>query len=159
MVTGDSAETARAGAGKLGIADVEAEVLPAEKAAVVARLRAEGRSVAMAGDGINDAPALAGRLTSFSLGEGAPLAKGVAQVTLLDADLRLVPWTIALARSAVRRVQWLLAGSTLYNLAFVALAAAAAGNTRKTRTGSAMFLTLCSPAYLYPKASLFLICS
>jgi cation transport ATPase len=77
----------------------------------------------MIGDGVNDAPALASRKTSFTLGEAAQLAKAIAQVTLLDPDLRLVPWTLALARRGVRLVQTLLWSSTVYNVLFVALAA------------------------------------
>jgi Cu2+-exporting ATPase len=100
--------------------EAHARLLPEQKLAHL------GAGTAMVGDGVNDAPALAGRMTSFSLGEAAPLARGVAQVNLLEPDLRLVPWTIELARRGVRRTQWLIGISTAYNVIFVSLAAAGA---------------------------------
>ena len=100
--------------------EAHARLLPEQKLAHLAD------GTAMVGDGVNDAPALAGRMTSFSLGEAAPLARGVAQVNLLESDLRLVPWTIELARRGVRRTQWLIGISTAYNVIFVSLAAAGA---------------------------------
>ena len=103
----------------LGI-EAHARLLPEQKLAHLAG------GTAMVGDGVNDAPALAGRMTSFSLGEAAPLARGVAQVNLLEPDLRLVPWTIELARRGLRRTQWLIGISTAYNVVFVSLAAAGA---------------------------------
>ena len=97
-----------------------AELTPQEK---VRRIEALGDGTAMVGDGVNDAPALALGRASFTFGEGAQLAKGVAEVTLLSADLRLVPFTLALARRSRRLVQWLIGASTAYNVAFVTLAA------------------------------------
>src|SRR6185369_2213844 len=87
------------------------------------RLDALGRGTAMVGDGVNDAPALASRKMSFSFGDATQLAKAIAQVTLLEPDLRLVPWTIALSRRTVRLVKMLLWSSTVYNVVFVGLAA------------------------------------
>src|SRR5262249_16623425 len=87
MLTGDNRTTALAVAARLAIADVEAEVLPQDKAAVVARLRSEGRAVAMAGDGVNDAPALAAAEVGVAMGAGADVAIESAGVTLLKGDL------------------------------------------------------------------------
>ena len=87
MMTGDNRTTALAVARRLGIEAVEAEVLPQDKAAVVERLRGEGRAVAMAGDGVNDAPALAAADVGVAMGAGADVAKESAGVTLLSGDL------------------------------------------------------------------------
>jgi len=122
LLSGDHAVRVDPVATALGI-EARARLLPAQKLSALAAL---GEGTAMVGDGVNDAPALAGRMTSFSLGEAAPLARGVAQVNLLDPDLSLVPWTIELARRAVRRTQWLIGISTVYNIVFVSLAAAGA---------------------------------
>jgi len=96
---------------------------PVEKAAALDVL---GLPAALVGDGVNDAPALASRITGFAVGDATGLARGVAQVTLLEPDLRLVPFTIALARRGMRLVRWLIGASTAYNLVFVALAASGA---------------------------------
>jgi Cu2+-exporting ATPase len=116
--------------------DAAARLSPEDK---LSRLAASGEHVAMVGDGINDAPALAGRLTGFTFGHAAQLAKGVAQVTLLEPDLRMVPWTLALARRAVRSIKWLLGASTVYNVIFVALAAG--GALRPVWAGLSMLLS------------------
>jgi len=88
MMTGDNRTTALAVARQLGITEVEAEVLPQDKAAVVQRLRAEGRKVAMAGDGVNDAPALAAAEVGVAMGAGSDVAIESAGVTLLKGDLQ-----------------------------------------------------------------------
>jgi heavy metal translocating P-type ATPase len=117
----DETRVARVGSA-LGI-EAAARLSAEEK---VARMEAIGPNTAMVGDGMNDAPALASCRTSFALGDAAQLPKALAQVTLLEPDLRLVPWTLALSRRAVRTVQSLLIFSTMYNLVFVGLAAAGA---------------------------------
>ena len=88
MLTGDNKTTARAVARKLSIAEVEAEILPEDKGKVVARLRKEGRIVAMAGDGVNDAPALAAADVGIAMGTGTDVAIESAGVTLLKGDLQ-----------------------------------------------------------------------
>jgi Cu2+-exporting ATPase len=119
LLSGDDGTRVERIAAALGIA-AHARLAPEDKLAFL------DEHTAMVGDGVNDAPALAGRLTSFTLGGAAQLAKGVAQVTLLAPDLRLVPWTLALARRGVGLVKWLIGASTAYNLMFIALAAAGA---------------------------------
>ena len=87
MMTGDNAVTASAVAQELGIDSVEADVLPERKSEVVERLRAEGKVVAMAGDGVNDAPALAADVVGIAMGTGSHVAMESAGVTLLNGDL------------------------------------------------------------------------
>ena len=87
MVTGDSRTTARAVAGRLGIQEVEAEVLPEAKRGIVERLQKEGRKVAMAGDGVNDAPALARADVGIAMGSGTDIAIESAAITLIRGDL------------------------------------------------------------------------
>lgn len=132
MLTGDSLESARAIAEPLGI-EAFAALSPIGKLARLERLRGK---VAIVGDGMNDAPALAGVGPSFAMGGGTGLARGMAQVTLLREDLRLVPWTLALARRTTQ-VGWQnLVASTLYNVVFLALAAT--GSLRPVWAGLSM---------------------
>ncbi|MEP7123084.1 MAG: heavy metal translocating P-type ATPase [Byssovorax sp.] len=119
ILTGDTAEGTVAVAAALGIEALSA-LSPLDK---VTRLAARGKTTAMVGDGINDAPALAAAGPSFAMDGGAGLARGMAQVTLLRPDLRLVPWTIALARRATEIGYQNLVASTAYNLIFLGLAA------------------------------------
>lgn len=115
LLTGDDALTARAAAEALGIAEVEAGLSPAAKAVSIERWRAEGRIVAMAGDGINDAPALAAAHVGIAMGTGADAAVGAADITLVKGDLRALLRARALARAALRTIRQNLAFAFLYN--------------------------------------------
>ena len=123
MMTGDNRTTALAVARRLGIADVEAEVLPADKAKVVQRLRAVGHAVAMAGDGVNDAPALAAAEIGVAMGAGSDVAIESAQVTLLRGDLRGLVKARSLSRAVMRNIRQNLFFAFVYNAAGVPLAA------------------------------------
>jgi Cu+-exporting ATPase len=123
MLTGDSETTARAVAAKLAIDQVIAEVQPADKAAVVARLQGEGRRVAMVGDGINDAPALARADVGIAMGTGTDIAMESAHVTLVKGDLRAIVRAISLSRATVRNVRQNLLFAFGYNALGVPLAA------------------------------------
>jgi Cu+-exporting ATPase len=125
MLTGDSGATARAVARRLGLGEVEAEVLPQDKAAVVQRLRGEGRRVAMAGDGVNDAPALAAAEVGVAMGAGADVAVESAGVTLLSGDLQGLVKARRLSRAVMRNIRQNLAFAFVYNAAGVPLAAGA----------------------------------
>jgi Cu+-exporting ATPase len=123
MLTGDSRTTAKAVAASLPIDEVIAEVQPADKAAVIARLKGEGRRVAMVGDGINDAPALATADVGIAMGTGTDIAMESAHVTLVKGDLRAIARAIALSRATVRNVWQNLAFAFGYNALGVPLAA------------------------------------
>jgi Cu+-exporting ATPase len=123
MLTGDNRTTAQAVARKLGLTEVQAEVLPQDKAAVVTRLRAEGRVTAMAGDGVNDAPAMAAADVGVAMGAGADVAIESAGVTLLSGDLRGVLRARRLSAQVMRNIRQNLAFAFVYNLAGVPLAA------------------------------------
>jgi P-type Cu+ transporter len=123
MVTGDSRTTAAAVARKLGLAAFEAEVLPAGKVDVVKRLQAEGRVVAMAGDGINDAPGLAQAHVGIAMGTGTDIAMESAGVTLLKGDLRGIVRARRLSRATMRNIRQNLFFALVYNALGVPLAA------------------------------------
>lgn len=123
MVTGDSSTTAKAVAAKLGISRVESEVLPAQKVEVVKRLKREGRRVAMAGDGVNDAPALAEALVGIAMGTGADVAMQSASVTLVKGDLRGIARARRLSEDTMRNIRQNLFFAFAYNALGIPIAA------------------------------------
>jgi P-type Cu+ transporter len=125
MLTGDSGVTARAVAQRLGIQDVEAEVLPNHKSAVVERLRREGRVVAMAGDGVNDAPALAAADVGIAMGNGTDVAMASAGMILVKGDLAAIMRARTLSAATMRNIRQNLLFAFLYNAAGVPIAAGA----------------------------------
>ena len=123
MLTGDSHATAMAVAGKLGIDKVHAEVLPERKSEIVKQLQADGRLVAMAGDGINDAPALAQAHVGIAMGTGTDVAIESAGVTLVKGDLRSIVRARRLSRATMRNIRQNLFFAFIYNAAGVPVAA------------------------------------
>ena len=123
LLTGDNARSARAVANEVGIADVIADVLPAEKAAVVASLQAQGAVVAMVGDGVNDAPALAQADLGLAIGTGTDVAIEASDLTLVSGDLRAAGDAIRLARRTLATIKANLFWAFAYNVAAVPLAA------------------------------------
>ncbi len=123
MLTGDNRTTALAVAARIGIDEVEAEVLPEDKAAVVNKLRAEGRAVAMAGDGVNDAPALAAAEVGIAMGAGSDVAIESAGVTLLQGDLNGLVRARRLSRAVMGNIRQNLVFAFAYNVAGVPIAA------------------------------------
>ena len=139
LLTGDNEATARAVAAAVGIDEVIAEVLPSEKAAVVRRLQGEGRIVAMVGDGVNDAPALAQADLGLAIGTGTDVAIEASDLTLVAGDLRAAAAAIRLSRRTLRTIQQNLGWAFGYNLA--ALPLAAAGFLNPLIAGAAMALS------------------
>jgi soluble P-type ATPase len=123
MITGDSRSTAQAVASRLGINEVEAEILPEKKVDAVKQLQAKGRSVAMAGDGINDAPALAQAEVGIAMGTGTDIAMESAGVTLLRGDLMGIVRARALSRATMRNIKQNLFFAFVYNALGVPVAA------------------------------------
>ena len=123
MLTGDNETTAREIARKAGIAHYQASVLPQDKAAFISRLQAEGRKVAMVGDGINDSAALAQADLSIAMGGGSDIAMDVAKMTIISSDLTKIPEALQLSRLTVRTIRQNLFWAFIYNIVGVPIAA------------------------------------
>ena len=123
MLTGDNRRTAQAVAEKLGITEIEAEVLPEQKSSVIQRLKSEGRIVAMAGDGVNDAPALTAADVGIAMGTGTDVAIQSAGVTLVKGDLAGIARARALSQATMRNIRQNLVLAFVYNALGVPLAA------------------------------------
>ena len=123
MLTGDRRESAALIAKQLGLTEIEAEVRPEQKAAAIERLKKEGRIVAMAGDGINDAPALAAADVGIAMGTGTDIAMENAGITLVKGDLRGIVRARRLSRATVKNIKQNLAFAFVYNLLGIPIAA------------------------------------
>jgi Cu+-exporting ATPase len=139
MLTGDQEATAAAIAREAGIADFRARVKPQDKAAAIAALKAEGKRVGMAGDGVNDAPALASADVSFGMAGGSDIALEAADVTLMRADLNAVADAVALSRAVMAKIRQNLFFAFFYNV--LALPLAALGYLNPVIAGAAMALS------------------
>lgn len=123
MLTGDNHQTAASVAGQVGIDHFQAEVLPSDKAEFVKQLQAQGKVVAMIGDGINDSQALALADVSIAMGKGSDIAIDVAKITLVSSDLQLVPKALRLSRLTVKAIRQNLFWAFIYNLIGIPIAA------------------------------------
>ena len=123
MLTGDQQATAQAVAHSVGITELVAEVRPEDKAAIVAGFQAEGHTVAMVGDGINDAPALAAADVGIAVGTGTDVALEAAPVTLVRPDIGRIATAISISRSTMRTMWQNLGWAFAYNLALIPIAA------------------------------------
>ena len=139
MLTGDNAATAAEIARQAGVSRFEANVLPGEKAQHVAAMKAAGKTVGMAGDGINDAPALAAADVSFAMGAGADVAMQTADVTLMKDDLNGVADAISLSRATLAKIRQNLFWAFIYNV--IGIPAAALGYLNPVIAGAAMALS------------------
>ena len=142
MLSGDAAPVAQRAAAELGIADVRGGVLPEDKAAVLRELDAKGERVAMVGDGVNDAPALAVADVGIAVGSGTDIAMETAGITLMRPDPMLIPAAVAVSRATLRKIKQNLFWAFVYNV--VGIPAAALGLLSPTVAGAAMaFSSVC----------------
>lgn len=139
MLTGDSAGVAKAIAAEAGLADFRAELKPDEKVAAIEALRGEGYLVAMVGDGINDAPALAAADVGIAMGSGTDVAMETAGITLMRSDPRLVAGALAAARATWSRIRWNLFWAFIFNI--IGLPLAALGYLSPAVAGAAMAMS------------------
>ncbi|MCP3871326.1 MAG: copper-translocating P-type ATPase [Gammaproteobacteria bacterium] len=139
LLTGDNPHAARVVGDRVGIGRVVAEVLPADKAATIRELRGQGRVVAMVGDGINDAPALAAADVGIAMGTGTDVAMNTAGLTLMRGDLILVPDALSLSRATHKKIRQNLFWALIYNL--LAIPLAASGLLNPVIAGAAMAMS------------------